>query len=163
MTRNHFHVRNVVRVLLERKPWIITWESTTVQAIQVCTGSRQLSTSRTVWTDFAMLFGRINIRVCTGFEQLFTSRTCLLVILIFKFELDLNNYSHQRHFKACIEASQSGRLMFRNSFNPRFPKYDEKVQNNQFKLDILISNTMQEENNPGIIWPLPTFCHIFFR
>ena len=79
------------------------------------------------------------IQVCTRSKQLFTPRPCLLVILIFKFELDLNNYSHRRHFKACIEASQSGRLMFRNSFNPRFPKYDEKVQNNQFKLDTEVS------------------------
>ena len=87
-----------------------------------------------VWTGFAMLLCLTNIQVCTRSKQLFTPRPCLLVILIFKFELDLNNYSHRRHFKACIEASQSGRLMFRNSFNPRFPKYDEKVQNNQFIL-----------------------------
>ena len=70
---------------------------------QVCTGSEKLFTQRTLKNNFVMLSVFMNIQVCTGSEQLFTLRTLknnfvmLFVSWIFRFVLDLNNYSHREH------------------------------------------------------------------
>ena len=60
-TQNNVHVWYVASVI-EKKPWIITWESTTVhkiQSIQVCTGSKQFNWIihiKDTLPDFVMLF-----------------------------------------------------------------------------------------------------------